>query len=212
MAAALGAGLDVAEPSGNMVVDIGGGTTDVAVLSLGGIVLGESLRVAGDKFDDAIVRYVRRVYNLMIGERTAEELKISIGTAYPSDEEKNMDVRGRDMVTGLPKTISLTSSETLEALSEPVQAIVQCVKGVLERTPPELAADIIDKGIVLTGGGALVHGLDKLLSQETGIPVYISENATTAVALGTGKALEYLDKLKGKSTLVSDVILRTERR
>lgn len=212
MAAALGAGLDIAEPSGNMVVDIGGGTTDVAVLSLGGIVLGESLRIAGDKFDDAVVRYVRRVYNLLIGERTAEELKITIGTAYPSEESQSMDVRGRDMVTGLPKTIRLTSSETLEALSEPVQAILQCVKGVLERTPPELAADIIDKGIVLTGGGALVQGLDKLLSQETGIPVYVSENAITAVALGTGKALEYLDKLKGKSTLVSDAILKTERR
>lgn len=212
MAAALGAGLDIAEPSGNMVVDIGGGTTDVAVLSLGGIVLGESLRIAGDRFDDAIIRYVRRVYNMLIGERTAEELKIAIGTAYPAEESQNMDVRGRDMVTGLPKTIRLTSDETLEALSEPVQAILQCVKGVLERTPPELAADIMDKGIVLTGGGALVQGLDKLLSEETGIPVYVSENAITAVALGTGKALEYLDKLKGKSTLMSDVILRSERR
>ena len=212
MAAALGADLEIAEPSGNMVVDIGGGTTDVAVLSLGGIVLGESLRIAGDKFDDAIVRYVRRVYNLLIGERTAEELKKSIGTAYPLEQSQSMDVRGRDMVTGLPKTIRLTSDETLEALSEPVQAIVHCVKGVLERTPPELAADIIDKGIVMTGGGALVQGLDKLLAEETGIPVHVSENAITAVALGTGKALEYLDKLKGKSTLVSDAILRTERR
>ncbi|NLG85749.1 MAG: rod shape-determining protein [Firmicutes bacterium] len=212
MAAALGAGLEIAEPSGNMVVDIGGGTTDVAVLSLGGIVLGESLRIAGDKFDDAIVRYIRRVYNLLVGERTAEELKKSIGTAYPQEESQSMDVRGRDMVTGLPKTVRLSSGETLEALAEPVQAIVQCVKGVLERTPPELAADIIDKGIVLTGGGALVRGLDKLLAEETGIPVYVSENAITAVALGTGKALEYLDKLKGKTTLVSEAILKTERR
>lgn len=212
MAAALGAGLEIAEPSGNMVVDIGGGTTDVAVLSLGGIVLGESLRIAGDKFDDAIVRYIRRVYNLLVGERTAEELKKSIGTAYPQEESQSMDVRGRDMVTGLPKTVRLSSGETLEALAEPVQAIVQCVKGVLERTPPELAADIIDKGIVLTGGGALVRGLDKLLAEKTGIPVYVSENAITAVALGTGKALEYLDKLKGKTTLVSEAILKTERR
>ncbi len=212
MAAALGAGLEIAEPSGNIVVDIGGGTTDVAVLSLGGIVLGESLRIAGDKFDDAIVRYIRRVYNLLVGERTAEELKKSIGTAYPQEESQSMDVRGRDMVTGLPKTVRLSSGETLEALAEPVQAIVKCVKGVLERTPPELAADIIDKGIVLTGGGALVRGLDKLLAEETGIPVYVSENAITAVALGTGKALEYLDKLKGKTTLVSEAILKTERR
>lgn len=212
MAAALGAGLDIAEPSGNMIVDVGGGTTDVAVLSLGGIVLGESLRIAGDKFDDAIVRYVRRNYNLLIGERTAEELKISIGAAFPVEETKEMDIRGRDMLTGLPKTIRLTSGETLEALAEPVQAILQCVKGVLERTPPELASDIIDKGVVLTGGGALVYGLDKLLSNETGIPVYVSEQAITAVALGTGKALEYLDKLKGKSSLVSNAILKTERR
>jgi rod shape-determining protein MreB len=212
LASALGAGLDIAEPSGNMVVDVGGGTTDVAVLSLGGIVLGESLRIAGDDFDDAIVRYVKRNYNLLIGERTAEELKKSIGTVYAVIENKEMDVRGRDMLTGLPKTIRLGSEETLEAMSEPVEAILQCVKGVLERTPPELAADIIDKGVVLTGGGALVHGLDKLLSQETGIPVYVSEHAITAVALGTGKALQYLDKLKGKSPLVSDAILRTERR
>ncbi|MGI6128788.1 MAG: rod shape-determining protein [bacterium] len=212
MAAALGAGLQIAEPSGTMIVDIGGGTTDVAVLSLGGIVLGESLRIAGDKFDNAIVRYVRRVYNLLIGERTAEELKKSIGTAYPVKNSLSMDVRGRDMVTGLPKTIRLTSDETLEALAEPIQAIVQCVKGVLERTPPELAADIIDKGLILTGGGALVNGLDKLLAKETSIPVYVSDNAITAVALGTGKALEYLDKLKGKSSLVSDAILKTERR
>ena len=212
MAAALGAGLDIAEPSGNMIVDVGGGTTDVAVLSLGGIVLGESLRIAGDKFDDAIVRYVRRNYNLLIGERTAEELKISIGAAFPVEETREREFQGRDWQTGMHKTIRLISGETLEALAEPVQAILQCVKGVLERTPPELASDIIDKGVVLTGGGALVYGLDKLLSNETGIPVYVSEQAITAVALGTGKALEYLDKLKGKSSLVSNAILKTERR
>lgn len=212
LAAALGAGLDIAEPSGNMVVDVGGGTTDVAVLSLGGIVLGESLRVAGDKFDDAIVRYVRRVYNMMIGERTAEELKINIGTAFPGGRKESMDVRGRDLVTGLPKTIRITSEETLEALMEPVQAIVQCVKAVLEKTPPELAADIVDKGIVLTGGGALLYGLDKLLSQETGIPVHVSENAVTAVALGTGRALEYMDKLRGKASFVSEVLLKKNGR
>ncbi|BCV24127.1 MAG TPA: rod shape-determining protein [Firmicutes bacterium] len=208
LAAALGAGLEIAEPSGSMVVDIGGGTTDVAVLSLGGIVLGESLRVAGDKFDDAIVRYVRRVYNMMIGERSAEELKINIGTAFPAGRKESMDVRGRDLVTGLPKTIRITSEETLEALMEPVQAIVQCVKSVLEKTPPELAADIVDKGVVLTGGGALLHGLDKLLAQETEMPVYVSENAVTAVALGTGRALEYLDKLRSKNTFVSELLLK----
>lgn len=212
LAAALGAGLDIAEPSGSMVVDIGGGTTDVAVLSLGGIVIGESLRVAGDKFDDAIVRYVRRVYNLMIGERTAEELKITIGTAYPEGRKESMDVRGRDLVTGLPKTIRLTSEEMFEALLEPVQAIVQCVKSVLEKTPPELAADIVDKGIVLTGGGSLLYGLDKLLAEETGIPVHVSENAITAVALGTGRALEYLDKLRGKVNFVSEVLVRKNGR
>ena len=212
MAAALGAGLEIAEPSGNMVIDVGGGTTDVAVLSLGGIVLSESLRVAGDNFDDAIVRYVRRNYNILIGERTAEEIKKTIGTVYPPAENKEIDVRGRDMLTGLPKTIRLTSEETLAAMSEPVQAILQCVKEVLERVPPELSSDIIDKGAVLTGGGALVQGLDTLFSQELGIPVYVSEQALTAVALGTGKALEYLDKLKGKPPLVFEAILRAERR
>ncbi|MGI6604907.1 MAG: rod shape-determining protein [Firmicutes bacterium] len=211
LAAALGAGIDIAEPSGSMVVDVGGGTTDVAVLSLGGIVLGESLRVAGDKFDDAIVRYVRRVYNMLIGERTAEELKMKIGTAFPAGRKESMDVRGRDLVTGLPKTIRITSDETYEALAEPVQAIIQCVRSVLEKTPPELAADIMDKGIVLTGGGALLHGLANLLSKETEIPVHVSENAVTAVALGTGRALEYLDKLGSKNSLLSDVLLKDSR-
>lgn len=190
LAAAIGAGLDITRPSGNMVVDIGGGTTDIAVLSLGGIVLSESLRVAGDKFDEAIVRHVKREYNLLIGERTAEELKITIGTAYPNARNESMEVRGRDLAHGLPKNIRMTSQDAHAALQEPVGAIVEAIKTVLERTPPELTADIIDRGIVMTGGGAMLHGLDKLISAETGIPVNLADDPISCVALGTGKALE----------------------
>ncbi|QGP91752.1 Rod shape-determining protein MreB [Neomoorella glycerini] len=197
LAAALGAGLDIAEPSGSMVVDIGGGTTDIAVLSLGGIVCSNSLRVAGDKLDEAIVRYIRREHNLMIGERSAEELKIHIGTAHPSSRvEASMDVRGRDLVTGLPKTVNITSREIYTAIQEPLQQIVGAVKEVLEKTPPELAADLVNKGIVMTGGGSLLHGLDLLLSEETGLPVHVADDPVSCVALGTGKALTMLDVLR----------------
>ncbi|MDU4960906.1 MAG: rod shape-determining protein [Sporomusaceae bacterium] len=200
LAAALGAGLVISEPCGSMVVDIGGGTTDVAVLSLGGIVVSDSIRVAGDKFDEAIVRYVKREYNMMIGERTAEEIKISCGSAYPGDRNTAIDIRGRDLISGLPKTMRTTTAETASALAETVQAIVDCVKGVLERTPPELAADIVDRGIVLTGGGAMLHGLDKRLTLETGIPTYLAEEALSCVAIGTGKALDCLEALHDNVT------------
>lgn len=198
LAAALGAGLDIAQASGNMVIDIGGGTTDIAVLSLGGIVCSKSLRVGGDKFDEAIVRFTRREHNLMIGERTAEELKINVGTAYPQGlkENKVMEVRGRDLVSGLPKTITVSSRESYEALAEPVDAVVSAVKEVLEKTPPELSADIIDKGIVMTGGGALLSGLDVLIAKETGLPVNIAEDPVSCVANGTGKALSQLHVLQ----------------
>lgn len=198
LAAALGAGLDIAEPSGSMVVDIGGGTTDIAVLSLGGIVCSSSLRVAGDKLDEAIVRYIRREHNLMIGERSAEELKINIGMAHPAarGEDAAMDVRGRDLVTGLPKTVNIAAREVYAAIQEPLQQIVGAVKEVLEKTPPELAADLVNKGIVMTGGGSLLHGLDLLLSEETSLPVHVAEDPVSCVALGTGKALTMLDVLK----------------
>ncbi len=186
MAAALGAGLPIEGPSGSMVVDIGGGTTDVAVISLGGIVVSQSLRVAGNKMDDAIVRYVRRVYNLTIGDRTAEEIKIKIGSAFKLDQELAMEIRGRDLINGLPKTVKITSEEVREALSEPVSAIVEAVKSVLEKTPPELASDIIDRGVILTGGGALLRGLDKLLSEITGVPAIVADDPLSCVALGTG--------------------------
>jgi rod shape-determining protein MreB len=180
-----------------MVVDIGGGTTDIAVISLGGTVVSTSIKVAGDKFDEAIVRYMRKKHSVMIGERTAEELKINIGTVYPRESEVTMDIRGRNLVSGLPKTITVTSSELLEALDEPVSDIIEAVHSVLERTPPELAADISDRGIVMTGGGSLVYGLDKLLSSKTGIDVIIADDAVSCVALGTGKTLDNLDLLKG---------------
>jgi len=186
MAAAIGAGLPIDGPSGNMVVDIGGGTTDVAVISLGGIVVSQSLRVAGNKLDEAIIRHIRRVYNLMIGERTSEEIKIRIGSAYRLDSELVMEIRGRDLINGLPKTVKITSEEVREALSEPLQSIVEAVKAVLEKTPPELAADIIDRGIILTGGGALLRGLDTLLGEVTGIPVIIADDPLSCVAIGTG--------------------------
>ena len=207
LAAALGAGLDISEPYGAMVVDIGGGTTDVAVISLGGIVASESLRIGGDKFDDAIMRYVKKEYNMMIGERTAEEIKMNIGTAIRGRREGSMEVRGRDLLSGLPKTVRMSAVEIGEALNEPVEAIVQCVKAVLETTPPELAADIMDRGIVMTGGGALLYALDELIQKETGIPTYLAEDPLSCVALGTGKALESIENLEDSlSTLKSNSI------
>lgn len=202
LAAALGAGLEISEPYGSMVIDIGGGTTDVAVISLGGIVVSESLRIGGDKFDEAIVRYVKKEYNIMIGERTAEEIKVSIGSAIRDAKKGDLEVRGRDMLTGLPKTLKLLVNETCEALDEPITRIVQCVKKVLEDTPPELASDIMDRGIVMTGGGSMLFGLDRLIQKETGIPTYLAEDPLSCVALGTGKALESIDKLAdGLTTL-----------
>lgn len=190
MAAAIGAGLPVEEPTGNMIVDIGGGTTEVAIISLGGVVTHRSIRVGGDEIDEAIMAYIKRHYNLMIGERTAEETKKSIGSAYILEEEQTLDVRGRDLVTGLPKTLEITSTEVREALAEPVRAIIDAVKSTLERTPPELAADVMDRGIMMTGGGSLLQGLDKLISEETGMPVHIAEEPLACVAIGTGKILE----------------------
>jgi rod shape-determining protein MreB len=196
MAAAIGAGLPVVEASGSMVVDIGGGTTEVAVISLSGIVYSQSVRVAGDKMDEAIVTYIKRKYNLLIGERTAELIKTTIGTAYPEKELKTVDVKGRDLVTGIPKTLEITAEEVMGAISEPVNTIVDVVKMTLEKTPPELSADIVDKGIVLAGGGSLLRNLDVLLREETGLPIIIAENPLTAVALGSGMALDELDLLK----------------
>jgi len=195
MAAAIGVGLPVQEPRGNMIVDIGGGTTEVAVISLGGIVSHRSIRIGGDEMDEAIVQHVRRTYNLLIGERTAEEIKKTIGTAIKS-EGKTMEVRGRDLVTGLPKTVEISQEEIRVALSEPVQAIVEAVRITLERTPPELSSDIVEKGIFMAGGGSLLHGLDQLLAEETGMPVHVSEDALSAVALGTGIALEHFDVMQ----------------
>ncbi len=200
LAAALGAGLDISEPCGSMVVDIGGGTTDVAVLSLGGIVVSESLRVGGDKFDEALVRYVKREYNVMIGERTAEELKVTIGTALALGRNESMEIRGRDLVSGLPKTLRITSAETFDALHESVSLIIQRVKTVLEITPPELSSDIMDRGIVMTGGGSMLYGLDRLIQQETGIPTYLAEDPLSCVALGTGKALDSLGSIEDSLT------------
>ncbi|HOQ36319.1 MAG TPA: rod shape-determining protein [Acetivibrio sp.] len=196
MAAAIGANLPVEEPSGSMVVDIGGGTSEVAVISLGGIVTSKSLRIAGDELDDAIVHYIKKEYNLMIGERTAEEIKVNIGAAYKTVKEESMEIRGRDLVTGLPKNITITSSEVMEALRDPVYAVVDSIKITLEKTPPELAADIMDRGIMLTGGGALLKGLDRLIRDETGMPVNIAENPLDCVVMGSGKVLEEIETLK----------------
>ncbi len=196
MAAAIGAGLPITEPSGNMIVDIGGGTTEVAIISLAGIVYANSVRVGGDKMDEAILNYVKRKYNLLIGERTAERIKIEIGSAYPVDETKSMIVKGRDLVAGVPKTLELNTEDVREALMEPVNAIVEAAKVVLERTPPELAADIADKGIVLSGGGALLQNLDVLLREETGLPIMLAEDPFTAVVMGCGRCLDELDLLK----------------
>ena len=196
MAAAIGAGLPITEPSGNMIVDIGGGTTEVAVISLAGLVHCQSVRVAGDKMDIAIMQYLKRKYNLLVGESTAERIKMTIGTAYPTDEVMTMAVKGRDLVAGIPKTIEVNSDEIHEALIEPINTIVNAVRVALERTPPELAADIVDKGIVLTGGGALLKHLDILLREETGLPITIADDPLAAVVLGTGKALDELDLLR----------------
>ncbi len=198
MAAAIGAGLPVTEPSGNMIVDIGGGTTEVAVISLAGIVYSQSVRVAGDKMDESIVQYVKRKYNLLVGERTAEEVKIAIGNAFPDADEQNptLEVKGRDLVAGIPKTISVTAEEIRESLREPINAIVQAVRIALEKTPPELAADIVDKGIVLAGGGALLRNLDVLLREETGLPVMVADDPLSCVALGAGMALDEIGLLR----------------
>ena len=196
MAAAIGAGLPITEASGNMVVDIGGGTTEVAVISLAGIVYSQSVRVAGDKMDEAIMGYIKRKYNMAIGEQTAERIKMTVGNAYPLDQPMTMDVKGRDMVAGIPKTVLVNSDEIREALAEPINAIVEAVLVALERTPPELAADIVDKGVVLTGGGALLKNLDVLLREETGLPVMVCDDPISAVVLGSGKALEHLELLK----------------
>lgn len=193
MAAAIGAGLPVEEPTGNMVVDIGGGTTDVAVISLGGIVTSRSIRIGGDEMDEAIMAHIKRTYNLAIGERTAEEIKINIGNCYPLGKTETYEVRGRDLVTGLPKNVTVTSEEIARALAEPVTAILEAIKFTLEKTPPELAADIMDRGIMMAGGGALLKGLDRLVSEQTGMPVHIAEEPLAAIAMGTGKCLENLD-------------------
>lgn len=197
MAAAIGAGLNVADPSGNMVVDVGGGTTDIAVISLGGEVTGDSIRVGGDKFDDAIVRYIRREYNLIIGERTAEYVKVQLADVYDPKPDVRLEVRGRDAVSGLPRTLEVTQLEIAQALEESVSAIIHAVRSVLERTPPELSADIIDKGIVLTGGGACLKGLPELITEATDIPAVLAEDPKRCVAIGTGRVLEDLDKLRG---------------
>ncbi len=197
MAAAIGAGLPVQEPTGNMIVDIGGGTTEVAVISLGGIVASQSVRVGGDELDDAIVNFIKKEYSLALGDRTAEEVKIALGSAWPLVEEVHAEIRGRDLVTGLPKTIVVSTQEVRDAIDEPVSAIVDAVKVTLDKTPPELAADIMEQGIVLTGGGALLHGLDARLQHETGMPIVIAPDPLHAVAIGSGQSLEEFDALKG---------------
>jgi rod shape-determining protein MreB len=196
LAAAIGANVPISGPSGNLVIDIGGGTSEIAVIALGGIVVSTSLRVGGNRFDDAIASYVRKKYNLMIGERTAEEVKIEIGTALPLERELSMEVRGRDLIAGLPRTIPITSSEVMEAIELPLQQLVAAVRSVLEQTPPELSSDIIDKGMVMSGGGALLRNIDKLLTQVTGVPCHVAENAMNCVALGTGEALKHYDFFK----------------
>ena len=194
VAAAIGAGIDIAKPDGHMVVDIGGGTTDIAVISLGGTVVSYSLKIAGDNFDDAIIRYIRKKHNVLIGERTAEDLKIKIGTAFERTIPVSMDVRGRNLITGLPKNFTVTSDEMLEALQESVAAIAEAVHGVLEKTPPELAADIYERGIVMTGGGSLLYGLDKLIQSRTGIHAMVAEDAVSCVAIGTGRYIEFISE------------------
>jgi len=196
LAAAIGANVPISSPSGNLIIDIGGGTSEIAVIALGGIVVAESVRVGGNRFDEAIGNYVRKKYNLMIGERTAEEVKMAIGAALPLERELHMEVRGRDLIAGLPRTIPLTSSEVMEALETPLQQIVTAVRGVLEKTPPELSSDIIDKGMVMSGGGSMLRNIDKLLTQVTGVPCHVAENPLNCVAVGTGLALEHFEFFK----------------
>ena len=196
VAAAIGAGIDIAQPNGNMIVDIGGGTTDIAVISLGGIVESTSIKIAGDKFDEAIVKYIRRKHNVLIGERTAEEIKIKIGCAYPRDEEVSVEIKGRCLMTGLPRVFTVTSTEMLEAFEEATTSIVEAVHSVLEKTPPELIGDISNNGIVMTGGGSLVWGFDKLIASKTGIPTRVADDAISCVAYGTGKCLDQLDTMQ----------------
>jgi len=196
MAAAIGAGLPITEPSGNMVVDIGGGTTDIAVISLAGIVYSKSVRVAGNEMDEAVIQYIKKKYNLLIGERTAEQVKLEIGSAFPLDEPITMEIKGRDLIEGIPKTLTVTDAEIREALAEPISIIVNAVRVALERTPPELSADIVDRGIVLTGGGSLLKNMDKLLREETGLPVAVAEDPLSSVVLGTGKMLSDFDLLR----------------
>lgn len=203
IAAAIGAGLDISKPNGHMIVDIGGGTTDVAVISLGGIVASTSIKIAGDKLDDSIIRYMRKKHNIMIGERTAEEMKMQIGGAYPRDKEEFMNVRGRNLVTGLPITIKIGSKEMLNALEEPVLSIADAVHAVLEKTPPELSADISNQGIIMTGGGAMLWGLDKLISKRTGIPVMVADEPVSSVAKGTGQALKSIHLLQSSDENLS---------
>jgi rod shape-determining protein MreB len=194
MAAALGVGLPVDEPAANMIVDIGGGTTEIAIISLSGIVFSKSIRVAGDEFDTSLINYMKRAYNLLIGERTAEEIKMTIGSAYPLDTELSMEVKGRDSVAGLPKTIHITSQEIREAMADTTAAIVEAVRAALERCPPELSADLVDRGFVMAGGGSLIRGIDKLLSEKTGLPVTVSDDPLSAVANGTGVLLDNIDE------------------
>jgi rod shape-determining protein MreB len=196
MAAAIGAGLPITEPSGNMVVDIGGGTTDIAVISLAGIVYSKSVRVAGNEMDESIIQYIKKKYNLLIGERSAEQVKLELGSAFPLDEPLTMEIKGRDLIEGIPKTLAITDAEIREALAEPISVIVNAVRVALERTPPELSADIVDRGIVLTGGGSLLKNLDKLLREETGLPVSVAEDPLSSVVLGTGKMLSDFDLLR----------------
>ncbi|EJP6472820.1 rod shape-determining protein [Clostridium sp. FAM 1755] len=195
MAAAIGAGLPVNEPTGSMIVDIGGGTTEVAIISLGGIVTSKSLRVAGDELDQSIINYIKKEYSLMIGERTSENIKVELGSAYETEEDKTMEIRGRDLISGLPKVVTISGKEVREALSEPVMSIIEAIKTTLEKTPPELASDIMDKGIMLAGGGALLRGLDHLINEETHMPVHIAESPLDCVAIGAGKALDTIDKI-----------------
>lgn len=197
VASALGAGIDITKPEGSMVLDIGGGTTDVAVMSLGGIVISDSVRVGGDKFDEAMVRYVKKRYNMLIGERTAEDIKIKVGTVFPNGRNESMEVRGRDLVSGLPSSVTVSSMECLEAFAEPTNSIIALVRTILERCPPELSSDIVEKGIIMTGGGALLDGLDKLIAEVAQVPCNLAEDAVSCVARGTGRALENLDALKG---------------
>ena len=193
MAAAIGAGIDISAPYGNMVIDIGGGTTDVAVISLGGIVLSDSVKIAGDKFDEAIIRHMKKKHNMLIGDRTAEEIKINIGSAFPRKEQIYMEVAGRNLISGLPKVVTISSNETIEALEEPLNSMMETLHSVLERVPPELSSDIAENGICMTGGGSLLYGLDRLLSEKTGIPCYVAEDAVSCVAIGTGLALDNMD-------------------